>query len=320
MKKLLFLSGLVAICWNCSNEFEINAPRKDIPVVYSLIDFEEANHYVRLERAFLDSELSALELAQIPDSLYYDDAEVTIEVGGILRTLDRIDATTIGLPRNTGIFADQPNIVYRMIGGFQGNEQARLNITFADGKEPITASTTILGDIELRSPSSQAQFSIRPDRPVTLRWAHDAQDEPRVYKIDLLFQYQELDAETNQFVDQELRIDLGTVQDDQTMMFDGQRFYEALGAGIDAEVQTTRLIGELWVEIAAAGQEVIAGTRIENANSGITSSQEIPTFSNLSRGIGIFSSRKTVVEGRILTAQTRDSIRQNSFTKDLGFL
>ena len=308
---------------SCSNDFEFNAEKRDIPIVHALFDYEDANHYLRLERAFIDDKISALDLALIPDSIYYPNAEVFVSVNGSRRQLELIDGETEGFPRNTGIFADQPNLLYKLGGGssvLRPNDKIDLEIELNNGEEMVLASSVILDDIEIRSPGPTSPINLVPNRPVNLSWRHEADGADRLFEVKLRFDYRELDGVSGEFVDKFLEIPLGQVRNEQELRFEGVTFFEALSAAIDETNVTTRLIGDMRIEIIGAGAEIVDAIRIENANSGITSSQEIPTYSNLSRGIGIFSSRKRIAEGRILTPASRDSIREGRLTGNLGFL
>ena len=111
MKKLLLLS-LVAILlmftYSCSNEFELNAPWKDVPVIYGILSKLDTAHYSRVEKAFLDSSTSALEIAQRPDPLYYENPAVLLErfdEDNVVQTLNlvRVDGNLEGYQREDGI-------------------------------------------------------------------------------------------------------------------------------------------------------------------------------------------------------------------------
>ncbi|MCC7244082.1 MAG: hypothetical protein IT269_00265, partial [Saprospiraceae bacterium] len=55
MQKLLFLPLLALLVASCSNDFDVAAPWKEIPVVYGLLSPQDTAHYIRIEKAFLDA-------------------------------------------------------------------------------------------------------------------------------------------------------------------------------------------------------------------------------------------------------------------------
>ena len=82
MKKCLgiFIASMIALgMGSCSEDFDIAAPYKDITVVYGLMNIGEPVQYIRIQKAFLDPNKSALEVAKIPDSNYYRNITVPNE-------------------------------------------------------------------------------------------------------------------------------------------------------------------------------------------------------------------------------------------------
>ncbi|MBE0652408.1 MAG: hypothetical protein IH594_01340, partial [Bacteroidales bacterium] len=56
MKKLrLIITLLIAFLFleQCSTDFDLNAPYKDIMVVYGLLNQNDSTHYLKINRAFL---------------------------------------------------------------------------------------------------------------------------------------------------------------------------------------------------------------------------------------------------------------------------
>ena len=102
--------------FSCSNEFELNAPAKEIPIVYGLLSRSDDVHYIRIEKAFIDENTSALELAQDPNALYFENVQVELvhESNGDAFLMERVDASQLGLEREDGIFATTPNILYKL--------------------------------------------------------------------------------------------------------------------------------------------------------------------------------------------------------------
>jgi hypothetical protein len=59
---------------------------------------------------------------------------------------------------------------------------------------------------------------------------------------------------------------------------------------------------------------------IYSANLGITGSQEIPLYSNINGGVGIFSAKKTIGIGDLLMVQSsQDSLISGIYTNKLNF-
>ena len=81
MKRCTFVAmkNILGIFFSaCSNDLDLFEEKKDIPIVYGLLSSTDTAHYIRVEKAFADPNGSALDVAQIPDSLYYMDAVVSL--------------------------------------------------------------------------------------------------------------------------------------------------------------------------------------------------------------------------------------------------
>ena len=68
---LAFFLSLVIINNSCDNTLDLVEDRVETPVVYAMLNYQDEYQYVRLERAFASETISAITLAQNPDSLYY---------------------------------------------------------------------------------------------------------------------------------------------------------------------------------------------------------------------------------------------------------
>jgi len=331
---LLLLVSVLTL-FSCSNEFELNAPYKDVTVVYGFVDKEDPVHYIRVEKAFIDDETSALEIAKNPDSLYNDN--ILVEVVRLDKSnqtivLDRINGDEVGLEREEGIFAQSPNILY----GFslpdddklEGQERLQLRISLGDDKEAITAETTIIGDIEFQQGRPpQTDMSFQYERNTSIAWF--AREGGELFDLVLDVNIQELDPSDNsQFIDRKLEwVVQRNIRRDSDgapqvkVDIPGESFYRFLQSELENEPRRQRFFKSIDVNVSAAGQELVDFLDLTLANTGITSAQEVPTFTNLEGdAVGLFTSRKTAIfEVTSLARETRDSLKAGIYTKNLNF-
>ena len=179
MKTWIYLLLAVGILGasSCSNEFDLTTEWKDIPIVYGLINPDDTAHYVRVEKAFLDPVTSALITAQIADSLYYMDATVQFQIEGNANVynLERVDGNLEGYEREEGIFANAPNYLYKIHSNdinLEAGDILNIIIQRGDDKDLVTATTTILGEMDFTLPASLINFEY--DRDTRIQWLHDA--------------------------------------------------------------------------------------------------------------------------------------------------
>ena len=126
MKWIFGLIVISCLITACDNELVVVDKWKDIPVVWGLLSKSDTAHYIRVEKAFLDPTTSAYDIARIPDSLYYDEAVVTLKRvnTGQVFTLERVDGDLEGYPREGGVFAEVPNYLYERFGASSRRQRA----------------------------------------------------------------------------------------------------------------------------------------------------------------------------------------------------
>ena len=73
MKKLLSIAALGSILMfsSCETDIDVNADYQDITVVYGLVNPNDTNHYIKINKAFL-GEGSALDLAADANNFNYE--------------------------------------------------------------------------------------------------------------------------------------------------------------------------------------------------------------------------------------------------------
>jgi len=318
---LLFLFFVV---FSCSNDFEIIEDYKDIPIIYGVISSSDPVQYIRLEKAFVDENTSALELAQIADSIYYPNATVKLIrlTDGKEYPLERFNAAQEGLEREEGIFPTDPNFLYRintvdiqLIGG----ETYQLSIDRGEGALPIvTAETIVIEDSRMLTPGPTTNnIEFNYDLTNEFRWRGG--ENAAIYDLFLRFNYRER-VNGGDFEQKSVVWTIAQNLNRTEFEFQGINFYSFLSGAIPSGSQYDRRFDNFDVILVSGGKEILEFNRIGSANLGITSSQDVPVFSNLSEGRGIFSSKYTEVRSGIgLSPKSIDSLRTGIFTGDLNF-
>ncbi len=316
----------------CSTDFEIEADWKDVPVVYGLLSLQDTAHYIRVEKAFLESGGDATKIAQIADSLYYD-AKVQVQLqrvsNGQIFTLQRVDGAAEGYPRQDGPFASVPNILYKMPAAaiqLKANEQIKLIINRGETQEFVTAQTTVLGAILPRETVPPSPINMGYDRNISFGW--DASSAARIFDLRMVLRYRESAPGNpsqleNKILTWVLVEDLerpDASSDRVTYSIKGEAFYKFLQANLTSVSDRIRIFDSMDLIITGAGQEVIEQLRISEANTGVTSSQTVPIYTNLSEGRGIFSSKSTGTRlGLTVNSASLDSLRNGIYTRELNF-
>ena len=158
MKRLAFLSfDIVAFILmdSCSTKFNVAAPYKNITVIYGFLDQADTAHYIRIQKAFLDNNKSALTMAQTPDSNYYASLNVKIERINLYSTLqgvhdtihlNRVDLNLEGYPKQPGVFFNAPNYAYKFTDPLDAHYSYRIIVTNSATGEVDSAETPVIVD------------------------------------------------------------------------------------------------------------------------------------------------------------------------------
>jgi len=329
MKWILGLICVGILITSCDNTLVVTDKWKDIPVVWGFLSKSDTAHYIRVEKAFLDPNTSAYDIARIPDSLYYDNAVVTLTriASGQVYTLTRVDGDAEGYHREPGTFAESPNYLYKIKANqiaLVAGDTYEFTLLRNDQAEPVTAQTIILPKPVLRNPNPSAGALLSFRSNVNFLYSWNAMPDAGNFDIHMRFFYDEKSPQTgNVFVPDsvEWTVVQGLLEYEYKMP--GEEFYTSVSANIDEDPDATRIFKSIDVIVWCGGKELEEYVKVALANTGITSTQDIPIYSNLlpkGVGKGIFTSRNVSINaGFGLTNQSLDSLKNGSVTKHLNF-
>ena len=344
MKKLFFLLSIIALFWSsCSNEFEVAAPWKEVPVVYAMLSPKDTANYIRVEKAFLDPEQSALLIAQIADSLYYPVNEIQVFLErvstGERYVCVRVDGNLEGYVRSTGVFASQPNWLYKYKTNdpskkLMPGEAYRVVIERADGKDPVVGETTLPKDFFFVKPNPALQPPMlnldSPDIPTTIEWRTSV--EGVYFNVALRIRYRETDL-NGSLISRDSFVWHAVSNVRRTNVVAGaggffrglaelglSAFHKVLVDSIASTNTRLRYFDNIEILLEGGGAEIEEYLVTANANSGITGAEIVSTFSNLSEGFGIVTGLNAVTFDKVrFTNNTVNAMNLNPETKALNF-
>ena len=330
---IIALFGFLILFSSCSNDLNTIAPWKRIPIVYGFLNLADPVQYIRVEKAFLDPSVSALTIAQIPDSLYFENIEVTLTriSNNKSWTLERVDANNEGFPKKPGVFVNSPNYLYKIVTSnmeLVENEAYKLTIKAVDSGNVIGESTTnVVGKYLF--------LNSAPPNPMNWPYATDVkfsfystEKYGRIADLTVIINYSETSVDNpNVYVDKKLYWKVGTnvprpadLEAKITVATKGIELYKFLRDTLVHNPLIKRSFKDIDLVAMIGGQEFEDYIDLGNAASGITSSQIVPTYSNITNGKGIFSSRyRLEAFGYKIGNLTRDSLKNGIYTKILNF-
>ncbi|MCO6479281.1 MAG: DUF4249 family protein [Phaeodactylibacter sp.] len=316
---------------SCSTDFELEAEWKDIPIVYSFLSVQDTAHYVRVEKAFLEPGGNALEIAKIPDSIYYQD--ITVELvnltSGKSFIMERVDGNEEGYPKEDGLFATEPNVLYKLRAedaGLEEGDEVRVVVNRGGIDEPAFAETRILGEIETNRFNPPERINrTRYNAPLNIAWTPD--EYARIFDIRFFFNYLERLPGETEFSPKSAawvvnRSVFAPENDGGLITYEAswESFYQALATQIPVVEGAQRVIEGMSLQVTGAGDELYQFVRVSRANTGITSAQSIPTYTNVEGGLGIVTSRYSVLrQGLVFADEALDSLQTGIYTRNLNF-
>jgi hypothetical protein len=321
----IFALSITVIFSACSNDFELTEGNVDIPIVYGTISAGDTATYIRVERAFVDEQTSAFVLSKDPAKLYYDN--ITVQIihvkTGKAYPMQRVDGNNEGYRRDAGAFADAPNFLYkikRSALNFVAGDQYRLEVLKNDGNILTSATTTAIAPYkneDLTNPGPTALLSFTNNLDFKLRWFGDS----RAVIHDVTFVFNVKEEVGGKITDKSVEWRVVKNFEKTEYAFKGREFYEFMQGAFDKDPSIKRYFQNASIVLNSGGQEIRDYISIGQANLGITSSGEIPVYSNLSNGAqGLFSSTTRFERPDIgLSLVTLDSLRNGVLTKSLNF-
>ncbi len=312
---------------SCNNNINIQAPYRDIPVVYCILNQNDSVNYLRLEKSFA-GEMNAYEMASQADSIYYPEAEVMMERwrdGEYKESIVFTETDTI--PRDIGIFAHSPNKVFANTDELDGESEYRLLITVPGREDSIFARTKLVNNIRITKPpyTLPALPLSRYDDDTRVEWY--STQNARIYLLQVRFNY--IEAFQNDSVQKSLiwKIAHYVSKDHiggEKMKADinNESFYKWLSSKLDKPSPGIKRIAHkqaIDYLFTIGGEELYTFMQVYDPNQGIH--QEKPIYTNIGGGLGLFSARyEQELKGKALSFPSVDSLAYGIYTKTLGFV
>ncbi|MBK9731964.1 MAG: DUF4249 family protein [Chitinophagaceae bacterium] len=333
MKRFLLAATILStLIYSCKTDFNVTSDWEDIAIVYGLLDPTDSAQYIKVNKAYLDKTTSALEIAQIPDSLYYQHITVQLQQyqnGVLKKTIDmeKVDGNLEGYVKDTGIFAASPNYLYKTKEVIDQNSSYHLIITESDNGKVISSETEIINDFTVLRPTPSQKVNFFPGDEYNGQFisAKDA----KIYGLIIRFNYREVNvADPSVFTDKYIDWEIFTTKRSnstgggQTIDYDipGDGFYSFVNSQLTDDVTIYRQALNFDFMFSAGGETLDTYNQVAIAQQGLTSGNIQPEYTNIENGLGLFSCRfyKTIYKVQI-DDHTIDTLACSPITKHLRF-
>lgn len=314
-----------------SCETDINIINEDAnhkTVIYGLLDASESRHFIRINKSFA-GEASAEELAAQPGINEYSDDELSAEIivltedNGVFTETGQVFQLqdTIIQNKQPGAFSSPESKVYYFDATLNPNNWYRIScrVEKEDGSiETVTAESPVINAeaVRLVSPrrtdgncgdgrndrSNQEaslvnNFDYKPSYEII--WT--AVQNGALYSSRFWFYYKDVYLDGRVERDSVL-IPLGAIEVDPSnegqiiFNFNTEEFYSLIGGQVDDydadQLCYREAIDTVQFELEIAGEELATYREVNAPQTGVI--QERPTYTNVTNGEGIFSTRYAI--------------------------
>ncbi|HBG71161.1 MAG: hypothetical protein A2W93_02340 [Bacteroidetes bacterium GWF2_43_63] len=341
VKKILFKAFLAvaAVAFlSCSTELDINGNKKEVMIVYGILDATTSTQYIKINRAFL-GEGNALEYSQIPDSTLYPYLlNVTLDVlNSSGQSVRQYVADTVHIWKDGGVF----------FTGFQPYYRIKLNdyTTTATGDTvwlsssytyKLTIVDPVTGNIYESEAPGISSFVLEKPNPIfskisfyndgTKNVEFNSVLNGKMYEVKYVFHYYDVyDSNPNDTIEKTNDWTVGYTTsvttaggEDMTVSYSNWDFFYLLGQRLEERDDVTRFPGYLYISVTIGAEDLNTYIDVNQPSSSII--QERPSFSNITNGIGLFSSKYTFRKRFTLDDNTVELLKTGAYTNKLNFV
>lgn len=311
MKSLLTLliTALIAgsIFTSCNEKIDLIGDFTETAVVYSLLDKSDTIHFVKINRAFIGPG-NSLEIAQIPDSNYFDqvDATVTEFVSGTQTRQWVLQDTVIENKETNGVFYAPTQKLYYFkttpSSPLNASGNFKLHISINGGEFEVDGETELVSGISSNADAQNFRFDFVEDPGIfTQKGIAVGVGNSYVINTTLKVNFEEIKGGTGETTVKSFNWNLGesetTPNSTRTFTMNGETFYNLVKSNVTNNALITKRRMKSVEVISTGGAEEFYNYMVVNQPSS-TLAQSKPTYTNLTvtnnfKVVGIFSSRFT---------------------------
>ncbi len=324
VKKILFnllLLSVIIFFNRCSNEVDLYADYKEITIVYGLLDISDDTTWVKVTRAY-SGPGNALLIAQNPDSSnfpYKLDVTITGRKQGENLPTVQFDTITIKNKKaGDSIFYFPNQLVYYAVTNLDVDADYSLEVKTNENE--ISSQTPLISNFIITTPRNIINFDTDN---VKFEWK--TPENGKRFEVSYFFNYQELIPGNPDTLNKTLFWIVGTeiaegIDAPPTLElqgYDGNRFFTQLENELPNEndiPDIKRWAGMVDVYVAAGSLELQNYIAINSDEGSLL--EEVPIYSNIENGTGIFASRHTEKKSIKVSNATLNRL----VSMDLGFL
>jgi hypothetical protein len=316
MKKLNYLIISIAIMLSaCDNTVDINAPWKETPVVYAVVDLGSDTQIFRIQKTFQVKEgTTAEQIAKIADSIYMKNITVTVTDNSSQATRT---FTRAGLTKQSGFFTNTDSSYWQdvaPVGFYNPLRTYTFRIKSAETNEEYTGVAIMVGrasintrNIDLVDTSVNRQtfpFSVQNtgansalyDQFIRIFYEEWPVNNPS----QVILKYHDFMVETN------VEVPAGSNNGVEARRFTVFKVsvLNSLRKAIKQDNSVQRRFVNIAYGLTAANRDFVDMINTNRPSESIV--PKVGDYSNIKNAIGIFGSKTTTLQNQTLNSASID--------------
>jgi hypothetical protein len=302
---IIFISFVISF-GGCSTDVDNYADYKDVTIVYGILETDIDTTFIKITKAFLGPG-NALVFALNPDSSNYT-GKLNARLLGRRNSVDLPPITLDTITKRNKLAGDsifyfpEQKLYYTTAPLV---EDAVYTLVVDKGDSEVRSTTSLVKDFAILQPTNRINFAATVPTPV--RWT--SAESGKRYEVSMKFHYRELHPGTTDTISKSISWFLGSRKSNglsggETLeiTYMGDTFYNLLGNQLSDGLNIKRFAGQVEIIIASGGDDLSTYIDVNAPSNSIV--MEIPEFTNIENGYGIFSSRKTTIRTYRLSVQS----------------
>jgi len=308
---------------------DVLADYKEKIVCYGILNPSDSVHYIRVSKVFV-GEGDALQMAQVQDSIALRPENTVAKITRILNGIEMstwILSADSTIPREEGVFVNPHQVLYRGIFPvYVDGSTYRLSVTDLRTGFEVYSETQIVRDVIQTSPVSVWQ-PLNFEDTTSIAFQFVTPTHGKRYELCIRFYYQEqFVSDTSQVSVKYVDWIVGQAQSFTThggenirILVRRDNFFRVLANNIEVNPLVRRVSGRLDFIYTSVSDDMATYMNVQVANE--SSSADLPPFTNVTNGLGLFTSRNTTTIANFhIDQDTQYALITSTVVQDLNFV
>ena len=310
---------------SCSTDFQVNAPYKEENAIYGLLELHDNQQVIKIGKVFQNgSGVSASQAAKTMDSLYQSDS-LYVTLTDVNTQTQTVLHKFYNTQKNAGYFASPGQYLYGTPPGFVLNPAGNYQLSVLDTKTKVLSqgSTVIVNDIVPARPYKGAQISVS-NLTGLYSVSFGVGANAVTYDVNIYIYVKEYHKKDSSLAKIDTLVynvlSAAPVSGASAMVQDFKNvdFYAFVGGSLKADPTIFRRMDSLDFVITGAGYDFANYIQVNTPSQGVVQKQ--PTYTDVTNGVGIFSSRLITHIKAPLTGASYALLGTSTYTQGLNFV